>query len=74
MNQREKNDLDNYITDHYGEDQFKQEFCDMCGHSLTNNNHGFDQNDGHMDGEKLVHSGSCTYCRICNPEIFKDHR
>jgi len=32
-------------------------------------NVGFDQNDGHMEGEKLVHSGQCTYCVVCNPGI-----
>lgn len=41
--------------------------CISCGHSLDDNNHGFDQNDGYLDGDKLVHSGSCTYCRDCNP-------
>jgi hypothetical protein len=33
---------------------------------LKDNNHGFDQNDGVMDGNRLVHSGHCTYCRVCN--------
>ena len=39
--------------------------CNLCGHSLTDNEHGFDQNDAWMDGEKLVHSGLCTYCKAC---------
>ena len=41
--------------------------CYDCGHSLENNNHGFDQNDAVMDGDNLIHSGRCTYCRVCNP-------
>lgn len=45
--------------------------CPDCHHSLKENNHGFDQNDGWIEGDKLVHSGSCTYCRICNPRIFE---
>lgn len=45
--------------------------CNGCGHSLENNMHGFDQNDGWLDGDRLVHSGRCTYCKICNPAIFK---
>ena len=43
--------------------------CKDCGHSLRNNLHGFDQNDAFLDGDKLVHSGSCTYCRVCNPVL-----
>lgn len=43
------------------------ETCNLCGHTLKDNSHGFDQNDAWMDGDKLVHSGSCTYCKICNP-------
>lgn len=40
--------------------------CLMCGHSLVGNEHGFDQNDGYVDGAgNLVHSGRCTYCREC---------
>jgi hypothetical protein len=45
--------------------------CPDCGHLLKDNLHGFDQNDAWMDGDKLVHSGHCTYCRECNPRIFK---
>ena len=45
--------------------------CGWCGHSLENNSHGFDQNDGWMEGDKLVHSGQCTYCRDCNPILFE---
>jgi hypothetical protein len=44
-----------------------QNFCPSCMHSLINNQHGFDQNDGHMEGDKLIHSGKCTYCKKCNP-------
>ena len=43
--------------------------CDLCKHSLANNDHGFDQNDAMMDDDKLVHSGSCTYCNECNPSL-----
>lgn len=39
--------------------------CPTCHHSMENNQHGFDQNDGHMEGEKLILSGRCTYCKIC---------
>lgn len=45
--------------------------CNLCHHSLVDNSHGFDQNDGYMDGNKLVHSGACTYCKVCNPALFK---
>ena len=45
--------------------------CADCKHSMEGNNHGFDQNDGYMDGDKLIHSGACTYCRVCNPHIFQ---
>jgi len=48
----------------------RRETCELCGHSLENNSHGFDQNDAVMDGDTLVHSGHCTYCRECNPRIF----
>lgn len=41
--------------------------CPSCRHSLKDNMHGFDQNDAWMDGDKLIHSGRCTYCAICNP-------
>lgn len=49
------------IEHHYHND------CPHCGHSLADNHHGFDQNDAYLDGDSLVHSGSCTYCKICNP-------
>jgi len=45
--------------------------CPDCRHSLKNNEHGFDQNDADMDGDVLVHSGQCTYCRECNPKMFE---
>lgn len=42
--------------------------CPDCGHTLHENEHGIDQNDVIVDGEdNLVHSGKCTYCKICNP-------
>jgi len=31
MNKFERNQLDNYITGHYGEDQFKPWDCPKCG-------------------------------------------
>jgi len=43
----------------------KSKICSFCGHSLVNNPHGLDQNDVFMDGDKLIHSGSCTYCKHC---------
>lgn len=43
--------------------------CLMCKHSLENNMHGFDQNDAYLDENgKLVHSGRCTYCKICRSQ------
>lgn len=39
--------------------------CPDCGHSLVNNEHGPDQNDFDLDGDKLVYLGSCTYCKEC---------
>jgi hypothetical protein len=46
------------------------ENCNLCGHTLENNSHGFDQNDAVMtkDGD-CIHLGSCTYCRYCNLKI-----
>lgn len=41
--------------------------CELCKHSLLNNSHGFDQNDAWMEGDKLVHSGRCSYCKECYP-------
>ncbi len=54
-------------------DQAALSICPDCHHSLKDNSHGFDQNDGVMEGDKLIHSGRCTYCRICNSEIFTLH-
>src|SRR5579859_2558397 len=45
--------------------------CELCGHSLEDNEHGFDQGDAEMDGDELIHSGRCTYCRECNPYVRK---
>lgn len=41
--------------------------CELCGHSLVDNSHGFDQNDAHMEGDKFVHHGTCSYCKVCFP-------
>lgn len=49
--------------------QVLDEICSSCNHSLENNSHGFDQSDAHMDGDTLVHSGRCTYCKECNPRL-----
>lgn len=46
------------------------ENCPDCGHTLENNQHGFDQNDAHMEGDKLIHHGRCTYCKFCNPNLM----
>lgn len=58
----------------YKHDHMKLELvpCDMCGHFLANNSHGLDQNDVSMDENEIVtHSGSCTYCKECNPRLSK---
>ena len=47
------------------------ETCEICEDSLDGNSHGFDQNDGYMDGDKLILYGTCTYCRICFPRSSK---
>lgn len=47
--------------------EMEPEICELCGHSLENNSHGFDQNDAYLDeNDKFIHSGRCTYCYICN--------
>lgn len=43
--------------------------CELCGHSLEFNEHGFDQNDAVMVGDELIHSGQCTYCKVCSPSL-----
>ena len=46
-------------------------YCSLCGHSLENNQHGLDQNDSELsDKGELRHSGSCTYCKECNPSMI----
>lgn len=46
--------------------QEQKDYCDICGHSLEDNPHGFDQNDGYIDEEgKLILYGTCTYCKVC---------
>lgn len=43
--------------------------CNLCGHSLDGNAHGFDQNDADIDDDgNLFHSGRCTYCKKCREE------
>ncbi len=48
-----------------------ERICAACGHSLTDNLHGPDQNDYEWHGEELVHTGRCTYCAECNPRLKK---
>ena len=44
--------------------------CGLCKHSLEDNAHGFDQDDGYMDERgKFVHSGFCKYCVVCTPAL-----
>lgn len=47
--------------------------CEFCGHDLEGNNHGPDQNDYDYDPnlDNFIHSGSCTYCKECNPQLKK---
>lgn len=46
-----------------------KEICTLCGHELENNKHGFDQNDAYIDeNNELIHSGRCTYCKVCREE------
>ena len=37
--------------------------CILCGHSKVDNKHGFDQYDMYMNGDKVIHTGRCTYCK-----------
>lgn len=40
--------------------------CQLCGHLLLDNLHGFDQGDSDVDvNGDLTHSGRCTYCKVC---------
>lgn len=62
----------------YGKWLNEEASCSSCGHSLRDNQHGFDQNDAYLEddstseaGYKLVHSGRCTYCKYCNPGILE---
>ena len=43
--------------------------CNACKHSLIDNGHGLDQNDMWMEGDELVFSGHCTYCKECSPAL-----
>lgn len=43
--------------------------CELCGHDLTDNSHGIDQNDLYYVEDTLKHSGHCTYCLVCNPSL-----
>jgi len=46
------------------------DICKDCNHSTEDNPHGFDQNDGRLDeNNQLIHSGQCTYCKECNPNL-----
>lgn len=42
--------------------------CRDCKHIKVDNQHGFDQNDGVLVGNTIVHSGFCTYCKYCQAE------
>ena len=44
----------------------RAEMCGLCQHPLEDNAHGPDQNDFEMNGDKLKHFGTCTYCKYCN--------
>ena len=55
------NDVENQPTE--------EKICGLCHHSLKDNDHGLDQNDMWLEGDKLVHSGHCTYCEMCNPRL-----
>lgn len=46
--------------------------CELCGHSLIDNDHGFDQNDWGMVGDDVVYAGQCTYCKVCRSASKKD--
>ena len=47
--------------------------CDICHHTLDNNRHGLDQNDGYIDDEgNLILYGTCTYCGFCNGRLVND--
>ncbi len=44
-----------------------ESICKSCGHTLTDNRHGPDQNDFVYDAvtDKFCHTGRCTYCKLC---------
>lgn len=53
-------------------DVLMNDICSLCQHSMENNIHGFDQNDYYEDEHgEFKHTGSCTYCKECNPR-FKE--
>jgi hypothetical protein len=53
-------------------DEGKIEACELCGHLMKDNQHGFDQNDFDIDeNENLVYCGHCTYCKECRAELAK---
>lgn len=44
--------------------------CNFCGHELTNNLHGVDQDDFRLRANgSYEHSGRCAYCKECNPAM-----
>lgn len=44
--------------------------CPYCNHNMENNRHGWDQNDFGLDANgEFQHTGTCTYCKVCNPRL-----
>lgn len=58
MNQRERNDLDRYITGNYGEDQFREDDADQISPGSHLDDFGQDSSGGGF----AICLGSCINC------------
>lgn len=46
------------------------ENCEHCGHTLTENEHGMQDEDVYRNQDnELTHCGTCSGCVICNPVL-----
>jgi hypothetical protein len=72
MNLREYTELWNKFFENR---KSNKKTCNLCGHSLKNNNHGGDQNDFYInENNELIYRGKCTYCKICREEYLKENK